>query len=95
MPLHQTTTRASGANRADQDMSGTIKLYRSAVHPHHWMAYGEEIGWVMFPAVINGWNERRPATSLHPKDLFQIPLWLAFNTGLLEAVQSWHKVKAA
>lgn len=65
-----------------------VKLYRSAVHPQHWIAYGDDIGWVMFPAKADGWNERRAATALHPKNLFRIPLWLAFNTGLPEAVQN-------
>jgi len=65
-----------------------VKLYRSAVHPQHWIAYGDDIGWVMFPAKVGGWNERRAATGLHPKYLFPIPLRLAFNTGLPEAEQN-------
>jgi len=64
-----------------------MKLYRSSLHPHHWIAYSEAIGWVVFPARFDGWDERRPATGLHPDHLFQIPLRMAFNTGLLESFE--------
>ena len=62
------------------------RLYRSANHLHHWVACIEGAGWVIFPAKENGWEERRPARGLDPVHLREIPLKLAFNTGLLDAV---------
>jgi hypothetical protein len=64
------------------------KLYRSASHPCHWVAYTEDAGWLLFPAKARGWDERRPATSLDPNKLFEAPLWLSFQTGLCEQVQA-------
>ena len=34
-----------------------IKLYTSAKHPQHWIAYVPGSGWLMFPARENGWRE--------------------------------------
>jgi len=54
-----------------------MKLYRSAVHPDQWLAYGKEIGWVVFPASENGWEARRPARGIDPVHLREVPLALA------------------
>jgi len=61
-----------------------FKLYRSAVHANHWIAYSGTTGWMMFPARENGWRDRRPARGVDPVHLREVPLRLAFNTGLLE-----------
>ncbi len=60
-------------------------LYRSAAHYQHWIAYKEGLGWVMFPAKENGWELRRPARGVDPMHLREVPVRLAFNTGLLDA----------
>jgi hypothetical protein len=36
----------------------------------------------MFPARSNGWGARRPAHGIDPLHLREVPLRLAFNTGL-------------
>jgi len=59
-----------------------IKLYRSATHPNQWLAYGQGIGWVVFPATENGWANRRAARGLDPVHLREVPLHLAGNTGM-------------
>ena len=72
-----------------------MKLYRSRVHPHHWVAYAVATGWVVFPAKVNGWEERRPAADPELLQLQEIPLWLSFNTGLLEFSGEWRMGDAA
>jgi hypothetical protein len=62
-----------------------IKLYRSAVHLDHWVVYSPAIGWTVFPARQSGWHNRRPAHGIDPLFLREVPLRLAFNTGLLES----------
>ena len=55
-------------------------LYRSPNLLSHWVAYSNRLGWIMFPAKLNGWNERR----LYRGDtgiLTRIPARLGFNTG--------------
>ena len=59
-----------------------IKLYCSAAHPHHWVAYFEGTGWVAFPAKQNGWEERQPARGLDPLCLRQVPLQRGFAAGV-------------
>ena len=65
-----------------------LSLYRSATHPLHWFAYTLASGWVVFPARQNGWEERRAARGLDPLHLRQVPLRMAFGTGLLEEAGS-------
>ena len=67
-------------------MAATITLYRSPAHPEHWIAWSERSGWVVFPAKFGGWHDRQPYFSINHTNLQQVPLWLSFNTGLLEAV---------
>jgi len=57
-------------------------LYRSKTHMQHWFAYTPSTGWVIFPAKENGWAYRRKPTGLDPLLLNEVPLWMAFGTGL-------------
>jgi hypothetical protein len=61
-----------------------IRLYKSALHPRHWVASVPGTGWVAFPARENGWSERHPARGLDPLYLREVPVDLAQNTGFLE-----------
>jgi hypothetical protein len=72
-----------------------IKLYRSATHVGQWLAYAPEIGWVVFPAREQGWEDWRPARGLDPVHLREVPLQLAANTGMLEALDHHHFRHAA
>lgn len=42
-------------------------------------------GWVLFPARQDGWFDRVPARGIDPASLQEVPLRLAFRTGLLES----------
>jgi hypothetical protein len=59
-----------------------MKLYRSAKHQVQWFAFAPEIGWVMFPAEVGGWQRRQPARGIDPLYLRELPLQMAFNTGI-------------
>jgi len=59
-----------------------IKLYRSALHPKHWVAYVPDAGWVMFPARDNGWDHRHAARGLDPLYLRQVPLHMGYSAGV-------------
>jgi hypothetical protein len=63
-----------------------IRLYRSPEHLRHWIVWSDRVGWVIFPAQFHGWEERQPYPCVNPARLQQVPLWLGFNTGLLEAI---------
>ncbi len=71
------------------------RLYRSASYPHHWVAYTDDSGWLLFPAKVGGWEARRPATGLDRAGLSETPLWLSFHTGLWEEVQAAARRAAA
>jgi len=71
---------------SNQGMASAILLYRSSAHPQHWIAWSDRSGWLLFPAKFNGWQERQPYPGANPAKLQQVPLWLSFNTGLLEAI---------
>ena len=66
--------------------SSTIRLYRSQAHSNHWIVWSGRSGWQIFPARFNGWQERQPYPAVDSANLHAVPLWMAFNTGLLEAV---------
>src|SRR5450755_2919274 len=51
-----------------------IRLYKSALHPRHWVACVPGTGWVAFPARENGWQERHPAKGLDPLHLREVPI---------------------
>jgi hypothetical protein len=57
------------------------KLYRSAVHRDHWIAYIPGSGWLIFPARPEGWEERKPARGLDPMHLREVPLRMAAESG--------------
>ncbi len=61
-----------------------VKLYRSGLHPRHWVAFVPGNGYLAFPAREKGWEERYPARGLDPLYLREVPLSLAANTGLLD-----------
>jgi hypothetical protein len=65
-----------------------MKLFRSVKHDTRWFAFGPGIGWVMFPAEVNGWQKRQPARGMDPLSMREVPLGLGFNTGLPGAIKS-------
>jgi hypothetical protein len=71
------------------------RLYRSARDLQHWFVFEDSVGWVKFPAKLNGWAERLPVEGLHGLDLREVPLWLSFSTGLLEARAGRSRQQAA
>jgi hypothetical protein len=60
-----------------------IKLYKSPAYNQHWVAHVPGTGWLVFPAQKNGWNKRQPVRDLDLINLREVPLWLAFNTGVI------------
>ena len=57
-----------------------LTLYRSPQLSAHWVAYSDRLGWVMFPAKPNGWQERKPYRGETAR-LMRLPPRLGFNTG--------------
>jgi len=49
---------------------------------NRWFAYHPKMGWMTFPAEIDGWRRRAPVIGVEPSDLRRVPLRLGFNTGL-------------
>jgi len=74
---------------------GPIKLYTSTQHPGQWIAHASGLGWVMFPARANGWDDRRPARGLDPMHVRQVPQWHALNAGLPGTIPDSRGGKAA
>lgn len=62
------------------------KLYRSAQHHSHWIAYIPGSGWLIFPARENGWEDRKPARGLDPMHLREVPVRMAAETGFPQAI---------
>ena len=62
-----------------------MRLYRSKQYPTRWYAHSQETGWVMFPAIANGWERRQPARGMDPMYIQQVPIQMAINTGIPEA----------
>jgi len=65
-----------------------ITLFRSPAHQQHWIAHSERSGWIIFPARVGGWSARTAYPEGGGASLQPVPLWMAFNTGLLEAILS-------
>lgn len=63
-----------------------VTLYHRANDPNHWILHSRRGGWLRFPAKFGGWAEREPCPATDRSELQAIPTWLAFNTGLLEAI---------
>ncbi len=59
-----------------------MRLYRNSHRPAVWFAFSPETGWVMFPAEAGGWSKRQPARGIDPIHVREVPLRLAFNTGM-------------
>jgi hypothetical protein len=59
-----------------------VKLYRSMKDSARWFAFGPKIGWVMFPAEVDGWQKRQRARGMAPIDLHEVPIRMGFNTGI-------------
>ena len=59
-----------------------MKLYHNNNYPTRWFAYSPDSGWTMFPAELGGWTKRQPARGLDPIHVREVPLRLAFNTGI-------------
>jgi len=53
-----------------------LKLYRSAKESL-WFAFDSTLGWVTFPAEIDGWRKRKPFGG-QTIDLCEVPLRLGF-----------------
>jgi hypothetical protein len=83
LPLRKTESRTADDSDSKRGMK-MARLYRSGTHPQHWFAYTLATGWVIFPAKVNGWDDRRKAAGLNPAYLREVPLWMAFGTGLSE-----------
>jgi len=58
------------------------------MYPNRWYAFSTFSGWVMFPAETNGWAKRQPARGVDPIDVREVPLELAADAGLPDAVDS-------
>jgi len=59
-----------------------MKLFSNTKYPSRWFAFGPEIGWVMFPAEVGGWQKRQPARGVDPIYLREVPLRMGLNTGI-------------
>ena len=57
------------------------KLYKSTVHLNHWIASVPGLGWYMFPARENGWEDRQPARGIDPLYLREAPARLGARAG--------------
>jgi hypothetical protein len=77
------------------ESTSEVKLYKSSQHTGQWIAYARGIGWVIFPARANGWEERRNARGLDPMHLREVPLWHALDTGITAAFRDGEEGKAA
>ena len=62
------------------------RLYRNSTDPQHWLVFSEDLGWKRFPARMGGWSDHRPVSGVARQSLQRVPLWLAFNTGLIESL---------
>ena len=65
-----------------------MKLFSNTKYPSQWFAYGPEIGWVMFPAEVGGWQKRQPARGVDPIHLREVPLRMGLSTGIPVAAVS-------
>ena len=68
-------------------MESELKLYRS-VRDILWFSFGPDAGWVMFPPEVGGWYKRQAASGVDPTDMREVPLRMAFNTGIPGAPMS-------
>jgi hypothetical protein len=97
MPLPETghPIRRAETCRMKESGPAVVRLYRCARDLHHWYVHIAGSGWVRFPARANGWSDSSPVGVPDKQFLNRVPLWLAFNTGLLEAVKTHGLQRAA
>jgi hypothetical protein len=76
-------------------VSEMARLYRSPRDLYHWFVYLDSMEWMVFPARIGGWADRRPLRSLSGLDLQEVPLRLAFCTGLTDSPRRRRFARAA
>ena len=88
-------SQAGAATAETGSLSEMPRLYRSTRDLEHWFVYEDAAGWSRFPAKVNGWTERRPVRTICGLELREVPLWLSFNTGLLESTRPRRAVRAA
>lgn len=73
------------ASKSDASTTKTdgpeVKLYRSTKDTR-WFAFDPEIGWVMFPGEVDGWQKRRLCGDTDPIDMCEVPLCMGFKTGI-------------
>ena len=82
-PIQQTYDRVIPSAALTENPRGfRVKLYRSAKDSGRWFAFGPKIGWVMFPAEVDGWQKRQRARGMAPIDLHEVPIRMGFNTGI-------------
>ena len=68
---------------------------RGSLDLQHWFVRIAGADWKGFPAKANGSAEHRIVTLLGPQHLNKVPLWLAFNTGLLECIEKLNLERVA
>jgi hypothetical protein len=65
-----------------------MRLFRSTINPARWFAFDAEIGWVMFPAEVGGWQKRQPARGVDPLYMREVPLRMGLNSGIPDSLES-------
>ncbi len=78
--------RLAKAKGVSDQATALPRLYRSPVEPMHWVIWTGD-GWFRFPAKLDGWAERCAATDVARQQLHDVPLLMAFNTGLIESLE--------
>lgn len=58
------------------------RLYYTGQYPGSWVSQTAEGAWVMFPAKLDGWDERQPASGIDSIRLREVPINQGFNTGM-------------
>ena len=87
--LFLVSQRISVAEKGVAALSGRreLKLYRS-VKDIRWFAFGLANGWQSFPAEVGGWRKRQRVSDIVPIDMREVPIRMAFNTGIPGAPMS-------
>jgi hypothetical protein len=57
------------------------ELFASRDFPQQWIAWMPTLGWVVFPAIRDGWQRLQPAPPFDPLTINRINSEQAFNTG--------------
>ena len=59
-----------------------MKLHRNAKYSSRWFALSPAVGWIVFPAELDGWEKREAAGSIDLLDMQEVPLSMGLNTGI-------------